>query len=79
LAQWVFTRRHELAFGPYLCAGALIVLLRWPEIWGPASVNFVLGWFIPAIVVFCLGLMWLMLLGMRSLRERWSSPEEPMP
>lgn len=75
LAQWLFTRRHDLAFGPYLCAGSLMVLLRWAEIWeNPDGVkaHFVLGWFIPLIVVVCLGLMWLMLVGMRSLRERFS-------
>jgi leader peptidase (prepilin peptidase)/N-methyltransferase len=73
IAQWLFTGRRELAFGPYLCAGALYVLLRWPAIWGAPfaglQANFMLGWFIPAIVVVCLGLMWLMLIGLRWLRE----------
>ncbi len=75
LAQWLFTRRHDLAFGPYLCAGALMVLLRWPEIWenpGGVKGHFVLGWFIPLIVIICLGLMWFMLVGMRAVRERFS-------
>lgn len=73
LAQWLFTGKGALAFGPYLCAGALFVLLRWAEIWEPPGgvrTHFSLGWFIPLIVVFCLGLMWLMLIGMRWLRER---------
>jgi Flp pilus assembly protein protease CpaA len=81
VAQWLATRRHELAFGPYLCAGALIVLLRWPEIWSPplgvgVRPNFQLGWFIPGIVVVCLGLMWVMLWALRSFRERFAGEDE---
>lgn len=74
LLQWLFTGRKDLAFGPYLCAGALIVMLRWAELWElPRGVkpNFALGWVIPVIIAVCLALMWLMLLGMRALRRRF--------
>lgn len=70
LAQWLFTGRKDIAFGPYLCAGALYLLWRWPAVWsGTAAGVFLMGWFVPAILVVCLILMWLMLLGLRMLRE----------
>jgi prepilin signal peptidase PulO-like enzyme (type II secretory pathway) len=78
LAQWLFTRRKDIAFGPYLCAGALYLLLRWPAVWGNVAGVFMLGWLIPAILVGCLILMWGMLLGMRMLRESFTPPE-PLP
>jgi hypothetical protein len=68
VAQWLITRRHDIAFGPYLCVGALYALLRWPDIWNRIGPIFILGWFIPGIVVICLVLMWLMLAGLRWLR-----------
>lgn len=61
LAQFILTRRHEIAFGPYLCAGALYVLLRWPEVWDGIGPIFQMGLLIPAIVAVCLVLMWGML------------------
>jgi leader peptidase (prepilin peptidase) / N-methyltransferase len=73
LANWLVTGRRDLAFGPYLCAGGLYVLLRWPEIWEPpfgVRHYFALGAFIPAVVVLCLAAMWLMLHGLRFVRER---------
>lgn len=32
-AQWLITGNRQIAFGPYLCAGAAIVMLRWSDIW----------------------------------------------
>jgi leader peptidase (prepilin peptidase)/N-methyltransferase len=67
LAQFVFTRRPEIAFGPFLCAAALFVLLRWHAIWlqwGPA---FSLGWLIPVILIGCVFLMSIMLLAWRGI------------
>lgn len=33
LIQYVVTRRHDVAFGPYLCLAAVIVLIGWKQIW----------------------------------------------
>lgn len=73
LANWLVTRRRDLAFGPYLCAGGLYVLLRWPEAWEwPTGMRdyFAMGLLIPATIVMCLVMMWVMLSGMRWFRER---------
>lgn len=30
---FVITKKSYLAFGPYLCMGALLALIRWPAVW----------------------------------------------
>lgn len=57
VVQWLLTRRRDIAFGPYLCAATLIVILRWPEIWEhQARGVFALG-FVPQLLFFCIVLM----------------------
>ena len=52
LVQWLTTGRRDIAFGPYLCAGALILILRWPYFWANWGFPvFSLGWFVPALIV----------------------------
>jgi len=71
LLQLVVTRRNEIAFGPYLCASTLVLILFWKDIWnGWADEIFRLGSFIPAMVGVCLILMGIMLFGWQLLKER---------
>lgn len=70
VSQFVLTRRHDIAFGPYLCLSALI----WQEFsgyfwtrWGLPV--FSLGWFVPAVGITGLLLMGGMLIGWRKIRE----------
>jgi hypothetical protein len=70
VGQWLATRDHYIAFGPYLCLSTVILLIGWDAIWhGWAMPMFELGWFIPAMLACCLvmmgGLLWLW----RILRE----------
>jgi leader peptidase (prepilin peptidase) / N-methyltransferase len=58
LAQWALTRRRDIAFGPYLCGAALILLLGWSDLWHQrAQPVFSLGWLVPQVLFFCLILM----------------------
>jgi leader peptidase (prepilin peptidase) / N-methyltransferase len=57
LLQWILTRRRDIAFGPYLCGAALVLLLFWDPIWKQARPIFGLGWLIPQVLFFCLILM----------------------
>ncbi|MFV1967212.1 MAG: prepilin peptidase [Pirellulaceae bacterium] len=69
IAQWLLTRRKEIAFGPYLCLATLYLFVRWGPIWNDqAGQVFGMGWIIPALVVVCLILMGGMLMLMRLLR-----------
>jgi prepilin signal peptidase PulO-like enzyme (type II secretory pathway) len=70
IAQWVLTRRPDIAYGPYLCAAALCAIVLWGRIWTGWLENiFALGWFIPIALAVCLALMGLMLLGIQMLKQ----------
>ncbi len=63
-AQRLLTGDRAIAFGPYLCLAALIVIVAWDSIWTHwALPMFSLGWFIPGVLACCLvmmgGLLWL--------------------
>jgi prepilin signal peptidase PulO-like enzyme (type II secretory pathway) len=58
LAQWILTQRRDIAFGPYLCAAALILIVFWSNIWHQRTKPiFQLGWLVPQVLFFCLILM----------------------
>ena len=72
LPQWLLTGRKDVAFGPYLCLSALLVIVFWPVIWEtwvlPVSA---LGGLIPAVIAICLGLLGLLLLLLRCCKSGW--------
>lgn len=71
LAQWALSGRRDIAFGPYLCVSAVIVLVFWGTIWEEyAHEFFAMGWLIPAMVAVCLLLM-LGLLSLWRIVEQW--------
>ena len=71
VTQWLFTRRRDIAFGPYLCLATLYVLLRWGVLWQESLARiFSLGWYVPSMVGIGLVLMWAMLITLRFFRER---------
>jgi prepilin signal peptidase PulO-like enzyme (type II secretory pathway) len=70
LGQWLATRDHYIAFGPYLCLSTLVLLVGWDAIWhGWAMPMFELGWFIPAMAACCLVMMGGLLWTWRIIRE----------
>lgn len=73
LTQYVLTRRNDLAFGPYLCFGALLLIVGWSRIWrGGVEKYFQIGngWMIPVIVLLFLLLMGVILFVWRQIKER---------
>ena len=69
-AQWLLTRRKDIAFGPYLCLAALVSIVQWGAIWEPRARSiFSLGWWVPGIFACGLCLMWGMLTLLRFVRE----------
>lgn len=69
VTQWLLTRRRDIAFGPYLCAGACYLIVDWDKMWNRSRQIFELGLFVPGVLAVGLALMGIMLLGMRWLRE----------
>jgi prepilin signal peptidase PulO-like enzyme (type II secretory pathway) len=73
----VVTGESKLAFGPYLCFGALILILFWSSIWPAVEFGFfgVGGTFLLIIGVVALVLMGPMLFGMQWLKYKLN-PED---
>jgi leader peptidase (prepilin peptidase) / N-methyltransferase len=73
LVQWLIVGNNVIAFGPYLCLGALAVLLFWSPIWDYAEGMFEIHWLVPSAIVICLPVLAIMLFGWRRLRDRLST------
>jgi prepilin signal peptidase PulO-like enzyme (type II secretory pathway) len=74
IANWVFHRDHEIPYGPFLCAAALVVVLRWPAFWDRSVDIFRLGWIVPALIACCLVLLGLLLLIYRLIGQLFARP-----
>jgi leader peptidase (prepilin peptidase)/N-methyltransferase len=63
IAQFISTRKSDLAFGPYLSLSAIIVILGWPIIWTNYARNviFIHGSALPIILLIGLAAMWALL------------------
>jgi prepilin signal peptidase PulO-like enzyme (type II secretory pathway) len=69
LAQWLLTGRRDIAFGPYLCVGALYLIAFWESVWNRAAPIFAMGWLLNGILAACLLLMLGLLMLMRLARQ----------
>jgi hypothetical protein len=68
-AQRLLAGQQRIAFGPYLCLAATMVVVGWNTVWtGWARDMFALGWFMPTMIVGCLALMGVILFAWRVLR-----------
>jgi leader peptidase (prepilin peptidase)/N-methyltransferase len=71
LIQFIITRQSEIAFGPYLSAGALILLVTWGRMWPVVSESvFRLGPVLLMILAGALVLMALMLVTLAFIKGR---------
>ena len=63
VAQFISTRKSDLAFGPYLSLSAIIVILGWPTIWTQYARNtiFIHGSALPIVLLIGLAAMWALL------------------
>jgi leader peptidase (prepilin peptidase) / N-methyltransferase len=64
LTQFLLTRRRDIAFGPYLCGGALALILYWPWLWDNYGAGvFSLGKVVPLLLLcglmVMMSLLWL--------------------
>ena len=66
--QLILRRGREIPYGPFLCMATVFVIVRWAFLWQWIRPPlFELGWIVPLMVLFCLGLMALMLAAWRLL------------
>jgi leader peptidase (prepilin peptidase) / N-methyltransferase len=61
VGNYVLHQEREIPYGPFLCLGALAVMLKWPWFWAGTVDLFSLGWLVPALLAVCFVLMALLL------------------
>lgn len=77
VTQYVFTRRHDIAFGPYLCLSTVVWTLYSNQLWKDYGLPiFSLGWLVPAIGASGLLLMGGLLGLWRMIREAIALPDD---
>jgi prepilin signal peptidase PulO-like enzyme (type II secretory pathway) len=70
IAQFVMTRRKDIAYGPFLCAAVVLVLLVWPAAWERWGFWLqVFGWLVPVGIVGCLVLLAIMLIAWQLVKR----------
>ena len=70
VGNWVLHREREIPYGPFLCLGAMTVIVRWMGFWESTAGVFELGWFVPVMIAICLVLMAVMLGGYEIARRK---------
>lgn len=61
IANWVAHREHEIPYGPFLCAAAVVVIWKWAAFWDRTADLFALGLVVPALIGVCFVLLGVML------------------
>jgi hypothetical protein len=83
VTQFLVSRRHDIAFGPYLCLAAFFWILRSGSLWRDYGLSiYSMGWFVPAVGVCGLVLMGGMLQAWRLVRDAlfpWEELPTPDP
>ncbi|PHR94575.1 MAG: hypothetical protein COA78_32080 [Blastopirellula sp.] len=69
VGRYLVTGDVELAFGPYLCFGTLIVLINWAALWDNYHDLLILGWWLPVIFLSLPLFMGLMLMVWKWIKE----------
>lgn len=69
--QAMSSREWEIPYGPFLCLGTLVVIVRWSVLWEGTREIFAIGWLLPCT----LGVMLLLMAGMLAvwarIKRRW--------
>jgi prepilin signal peptidase PulO-like enzyme (type II secretory pathway) len=72
--SWVAHRERAIPYGPFLCLGTLLVMLKWPACWDRVVDFFALWWLVPALITGCLVMLGVLLWMFRLLGQAVSRP-----
>ncbi|REK05464.1 MAG: prepilin peptidase [Planctomycetota bacterium] len=61
VGSWVVHRERAIPYGPFLCLGAVTVMLYWPACWDRVRDFFDLWWLVPAMIAGCLVMLGVLL------------------
>jgi hypothetical protein len=57
VVKWIFDRHREIAYGPFLCLGTLVLVVAWATIWSAVEPNFSVWWLVPSLMAVCMVLL----------------------
>ena len=67
----LLTRSDDvIPYGPFLCLGALFVMVHWADVWNRCQFAFQAGWLVPAVLVVCIALLGVMLWVWQQIKTR---------
>ncbi len=69
LLQLITKRDDVIPYGPFLCLGALFVMVFWTGVWNRVSFAFQLGWLVPVVLLFCFLLLGVLLFIWQQLKR----------
>ncbi|MDZ4657357.1 MAG: A24 family peptidase [Bythopirellula sp.] len=70
IAQAITKRDDVIPYGPFLCLGALFVIVFWASVWNRVEFAFQLGWLMPAVLAICFVLLGVMLFIWQQIKLR---------
>ncbi len=70
IVQLVTKSDDVIPYGPFLCLGALFVIVRWADVWNRTLFAFQAGWLMPAVLIVCIVLLGLMLAVWQQIKQR---------
>lgn len=70
IVQLISRSDDVIPYGPFLCLGALFVMVRWADVWNRTQFAFQLGWLVPAMLIVIVILLFLLLLMWQQLKQK---------
>ncbi|MCC7087023.1 MAG: prepilin peptidase [Pirellulales bacterium] len=67
--QWLMRGENMIPYGPFLCLGALLLILFWPPIWNLFGPYYEVPWLIPSVLGLSLPCLALLLYGLKAMRQ----------
>ncbi len=68
--KFITKRDDVIPYGPFLCLGALFVIVFWASVWNRVEFAFQLGWLMPAVLAICFVLLGVMLFIWQQIKLR---------
>lgn len=70
VAQAIIHRDYEIPYGPFLCLGALFVIVCWGGVWNRVNFAFELGWLMPTVLGICFVMLGVILFIWQQIKQR---------
>lgn len=70
LFQLIFRRDDEIPYGPFLCLGALFVMVNWGTVWNRCQFAFSVGALVPVVLIGCVTMLGFLLVIWQQIKNK---------